>query len=62
MPADFPGRATVVSQSKFYTGLFLITACRLMLNNTDGPSAILWIGAMATAGLSLLDNAEEQHL
>lgn len=60
MPADFPGRAAMVSQSKFYTGLFLI--CRLMLNNSDGPSAILWIGAMATAGLSLLDNAEEQHL
>ena len=62
MPADFPGRATMVSQSKFYTGLFLISACRLLLNNTDGPSAILRIGAMAAAGPGLLDNAEEQHI
>jgi hypothetical protein len=57
MPVNFPGRATGVSQSKFYIGLFLITPCRLMLNNADGPSAILWIGAMAAAGPSLLDNA-----
>jgi hypothetical protein len=31
MPANFPDRATMVSQSKFYIGLFLITACTLML-------------------------------
>jgi hypothetical protein len=41
MPANFPGRATKVPQSKLYIGLFLITVYTLMLNNRDRPSAIL---------------------
>src|SRR5881397_3660758 len=44
MPANFPDRATMVSQSKFYTGLFLITACTLMLQviQTRILSVVTW--------------------
>jgi hypothetical protein len=44
MPANFPGRATRVSQSKFYIGLFLITACTLMLQviQTRILSVVAW--------------------
>lgn len=31
MDANFPTKATAMSRSKFYFGLFLITACTLML-------------------------------
>ncbi len=59
MPANIPGIATKVPQSELYIGLFLITVYTLMLNNTDRPSAILWVGAMA-AGVAwspYFDNA-----
>jgi predicted membrane-bound spermidine synthase len=41
---NFPGRATLVSQSKFYIGLFLITACTLMLQviQTRILSVVAW--------------------
>jgi hypothetical protein len=44
MPDNFPDRATMVSQSKFYTGLFLITACTLMLQviQTRILSVVAW--------------------
>jgi hypothetical protein len=44
MPANFPDRATMVSQSKFYIGLFLITACTLMLQmiQTRILSVVAW--------------------
>ena len=57
MLANIQGIATKVPQSKLYIGLFLITVYTLMLNNTDRPSAILWVGAMAAGVPGLLDNA-----
>src|SRR2546427_5655929 len=44
MPTNFPTRATTMSQSKFYTGLFLITACTLMLQliQTRILSVVAW--------------------
>jgi len=57
MPANIQGIATKVPQSNLYIGLFLITVYTLMLNNTDSPSAILWVGAMAAGVPGLLDNA-----
>jgi len=44
MAANFPGTATVVSQFRFYTGLFLITACTLMLQviQTRILSVVAW--------------------
>src|SRR5918999_6250762 len=44
MRANFPDRATMVSQSNFYTGLFLITACTLMLQVTQTRilSVVAW--------------------
>jgi hypothetical protein len=62
MPANIPGIATEVPQSKLDIGLFLITVYTLMLNNTDRPSAILWVGAMARGGLVSLIMHEEQRL
>jgi hypothetical protein len=47
MPANIPSIVTKVPESKLYIGIFLITVYTLMLNNTDRPSAILWVGAMA---------------
>ena len=41
MPANIPGIATKVPQSKLYIGLFLITVYTLTLNNTDRPSAMI---------------------
>ena len=57
MRANIQGIATKVPQSNLYIGLFLITVYTLMLNNTDSPSAILWVGAMAAGVPGLLDNA-----
>ena len=44
MRANFPSIANMVSQSKFYTGLFLITACTLMLQviQTRILSVVAW--------------------
>ena len=44
MPDNLPDRATLVSQSKFYIGLFLITACTLMLQviQTRILSVVAW--------------------
>src|SRR5436853_5465094 len=44
MRANFPGRANMVSQSKFYVGLFLITSCTLMLQliQTRILSVVAW--------------------
>src|SRR5437868_14674790 len=44
MPTNFPTRETTMSQSKFYTGLFLITACTLMLQliQTRILSVVAW--------------------
>ena len=44
MRANFPGIVNMVSQSKFYTGLFLITACTLMLQviQTRILSVVAW--------------------
>src|SRR5213594_533417 len=44
MPTNFPIRAKTMSQSKFYIGLFLITACTLMLQviQTRILSVVAW--------------------
>src|SRR5919108_2260278 len=45
MPANFPDRTTIrLSQSRFYMGLFLITACTLMLQviQTRILSVVAW--------------------
>src|SRR5947208_10920459 len=44
MRANFPGIVNMVSQSKFYTGLFLITGCTLMLQviQTRILSVVAW--------------------
>jgi hypothetical protein len=44
MPTNFPIRANTMSQSHFYAGLFLITACTLMLQviQTRILSVVAW--------------------
>ena len=44
MPANFPDSTTMLSQARFYIGLFLITACTLMLQviQTRILSVVAW--------------------
>src|SRR5918999_5767808 len=61
VPANFPDSTTMLSQAKFYIGLFLITACTLMLQviQTRILSVVAWYHlaffaiSMAMFGLTL---------
>jgi hypothetical protein len=57
MPANFPGRATKVPQSKLYIGLFLITVYTLMLTIRTAHQRFYGSVQWRQGWPGLLDNA-----